>query len=69
MRGCATSKTSMRYTKRLAFEDALMLNTRKGKCILTAGCRATIAKRKAKIRVMTIKKVLSPQSCPDGVNQ
>ena len=39
------------------------------KCILTAGCRATTAKTNTKIRVITIKKVLSPQSCPDGVNQ
>jgi hypothetical protein len=36
---------------------------------LTAGCSATIAKTNANIRVITIKKVFSPQSCPDGVNQ
>jgi hypothetical protein len=37
--------------------------------ILTAGCRATTAKTNTRIRVMTIKKVLRPQSWPDGVNQ
>lgn len=37
--------------------------------MLTAGCRDTIAKTNTNIRDITIKKVLSPQSCPDGVNQ
>jgi hypothetical protein len=36
---------------------------------LTAGCSAAIAKTNAKIRVITIKKVFNPQSCPDAVNQ
>jgi len=36
---------------------------------LTAGCKATMAKTNARIRVMVIKKTLMPQSCPDGVKK
>lgn len=36
---------------------------------LTVGCSATTAETKTEIRVITMKNVLSPQSCPDGVNQ
>ena len=42
---------------------------KQSKCILIAGYNATIAKTKTKINVITIRKVLSPQSCPNGVNQ
>jgi hypothetical protein len=35
----------------------------------TFWCRTTTAKRNISIRVKTMKNKLSPQSCPDGVNQ
>jgi len=36
---------------------------------LTAGCKATMAKTNASIRVIEMKKILVPQSCPDGVKK
>jgi hypothetical protein len=41
---------------------------RKHNLILTAGCNAITAKANARIMVMTMKKTLRPQSCPDGLN-
>jgi hypothetical protein len=35
----------------------------------TAGCKATMAKTNASIRVIEMKKILIPQSCPDGVKK
>ena len=46
-----------------------LIDERRKREKLTEGCSATTVKTNAKIRVVTIKKVLSPQSCPDGVNQ
>jgi len=33
------------------------------------GCKATMANTKARIMVMTRKKILMPQSYPEGLNQ
>lgn len=35
---------------------------------LTVGCSVTMANKNTQISVVTIKNVLSPQSCADGVN-
>lgn len=37
--------------------------------ILTLGCNAITANENARTMVMTIKKILRPQSSPEGLNQ
>jgi hypothetical protein len=37
--------------------------------MLTAGCNAIIPNTNARIMVMTMKKILRPQSWPEGLNQ
>lgn len=44
-------------------------NREKSNNELTAGCKAIMAKMKARIKVMVMKKTLIPQSCPDGVKK
>ena len=44
--------------------------TKAGKMLAQiAGCSVTMENKITRIKVIAIKKVLSPKSCPDGVNQ
>lgn len=47
----------------------LLCNNKGNNTKPTDGCSVTTAKPKINISVITIKKVLSPQSCPDGVKK